>query len=179
MLAGLNLAVRTMMLAALALTGGCFTPKVKNFGFACDPNAVNPCPGGFRCVNGLCDDGSGGAPPQQSGSGDMARGGNGGNGGNGGGGGSDGGGSAADMAMSSPPDLSMPMPPDLAQPPPPPDLAQVNGCAHPICITGSKLKASCDPCVTQICQTDPICCSSTWDSTCVMEVTSVCGQSCP
>jgi hypothetical protein len=42
---------------------GCFNPRVKDFGFACNVNDVDPCPAGFQCVNGYCDDGSGGRPP--------------------------------------------------------------------------------------------------------------------
>jgi hypothetical protein len=51
-------------------------------------------------------------------------------------------------------------------------------CAHPICSTGAKLKKSCDPCATKICNADPYCCSTQWDSICVSEVSSVCGQTC-
>jgi hypothetical protein len=32
--------------------------------------------------------------------------------------------------------------------------------------------------VTQICASDPYCCSTSWDSTCVSEVSTVCGLSC-
>jgi hypothetical protein len=52
-------------------------------------------------------------------------------------------------------------------------------CAHAICTTGTKLTSGCDPCVTQICAADSFCCTTTWDSVCVGEVTSVCGKSCP
>lgn len=51
-------------------------------------------------------------------------------------------------------------------------------CAHPICSTGGKLTASCDTCAAQICAADSFCCNNTWDSICVGEVASVCGQSC-
>jgi hypothetical protein len=52
-------------------------------------------------------------------------------------------------------------------------------CAHPICNTGKRLKASCDPCASQICSVDPYCCNTKWDVVCVSEVGSVCGQNCP
>ena len=51
-------------------------------------------------------------------------------------------------------------------------------CSHPICSTGSKLKSNCDPCATQICAVDSYCCRNKWDSICVSEVQSVCGESC-
>src|SRR5437868_4570916 len=85
---------------------GCFNPRVKNLGFACAASDVNPCPAGFRCLNGYCDDGSGGAAP------------GGGVGGNGGG---------ADMTRAEPMnDLSAPamQSMDLARPQPTTDLAQ-------------------------------------------------------
>jgi hypothetical protein len=49
---------------------------------------------------------------------------------------------------------------------------------HALCTAGTKLAAACDPCVAQVCQADPYCCSTSWDATCVGEVASVCGQSC-
>jgi hypothetical protein len=51
-------------------------------------------------------------------------------------------------------------------------------CAHDLCMTGGALESSCDPCATQICLVDPYCCSTAWDSICVGEVESVCGESC-
>ncbi len=51
-------------------------------------------------------------------------------------------------------------------------------CAHAICSTGSKLATSCDACVSQICGMDSYCCSSSWDSTCVAEVGTICGETC-
>jgi Notch-like protein len=52
-------------------------------------------------------------------------------------------------------------------------------CSHDKCVTGAKLTSGCDPCVTQICNVDPYCCNNEWDSVCVGQVSSVCGQSCP
>ncbi len=54
-----------------------------------------------------------------------------------------------------------------------------NTCAHALCTAGGNLTSGCDPCVTQICAVDSYCCSTAWDSICVGEVGSVCGNSCP
>jgi hypothetical protein len=83
------------LLLCVALLGpfsGCFNPRVKNFGFACNANDVLPCPAGFQCRNGYCDDGSGGSPP--------------------------GGGTSTDMSMSvaTTSDMSQPQSRDMAQP---------------------------------------------------------------
>jgi hypothetical protein len=53
-----------------------------------------------------------------------------------------------------------------------------SGCAHSKCSTGAKLTSGCDACVTKICSQDSYCCSTKWDSICVGEVASICGQSC-
>jgi hypothetical protein len=59
------------------------------------------------------------------------------------------------------------------------DDEPVGGCAHDICATGSKLEASCDPCVAKIAEADSFCVENSWDKTCVEEVASVCDQTCP
>ncbi|HEY0194990.1 MAG TPA: S53 family peptidase [Kofleriaceae bacterium] len=51
-------------------------------------------------------------------------------------------------------------------------------CTHSECTSGAKLKSGCDTCVTSICAADSFCCSSSWDSICVGEVSSVCHQTC-
>lgn len=51
-------------------------------------------------------------------------------------------------------------------------------CAHPICSTGTELDGSCDSCAAQVCAADGYCCSTAWDSICVGEVSSVCGETC-
>lgn len=53
-----------------------------------------------------------------------------------------------------------------------------SACDHEICQEGGPLDASCDSCAASICAQDPFCCSSGWDSICVAEVQSICGQSC-
>src|SRR5205823_12231059 len=44
--------------------------------------------------------------------------------------------------------------------------------------TGAALANGCDACVTKICAADSYCCTTSWDSICVGEVGSICGQSC-
>jgi hypothetical protein len=91
----------------LALSGGCFHPDVKNGGFACSMTDDPPCPSGFFCVSGLCQD----HPGNGGGEVDMTTG----TGGNGGGGGGGGGGGAVSMDMTHPSqDLSST---DMAQAP--------------------------------------------------------------
>jgi hypothetical protein len=105
--------VRWSLLAAcllglgLGLAGGCFHPDVMNGGFACSQTDDPPCPSGFSCVSGLCQD----HPGAGGGDVDLATG-TGGNGG-GGGGGAGGGTTSADMAHPSQ-DLSSS---DMAQAP--------------------------------------------------------------
>jgi hypothetical protein len=52
-----------LALVPLSTVSGCWNPKVKNFGFACSAGDPNGCPTGFQCINGYCDDGSGGQRP--------------------------------------------------------------------------------------------------------------------
>lgn len=166
-------------LFGIVLAAGCFNPQLKNGGFACTGTQDGQCPQGFYCVNNLCVD----SP-------------------SGGGGGVGGGGnvqpdlsmamSVDDMATPSKPqgkpDMAKPIavadmakaivPPDMTMPPPP-DMVIVNSCAHDICTTGVKLKSSCDPCVTLVCQHDTYCCSSggQWDDNCVSETDKYCSAS--
>ncbi|KAJ3286912.1 hypothetical protein HDU79_006132 [Rhizoclosmatium sp. JEL0117] len=51
-------------------------------------------------------------------------------------------------------------------------------CAHSKCVTGVALRSSCDTCVGQIIAQDSYCGSTSWDSTCVGEVKSICGITC-
>ena len=51
-------------------------------------------------------------------------------------------------------------------------------CRHSICHTGKRLRKRCDPCVREICNADPYCCTTRWDSVCVGQVQSICGESC-
>jgi hypothetical protein len=145
---------------ALALAAACYSPKLKNFGFACDTNAAKPCPDGYFCRSGFCDDGTGGSPPAGTGgngSDDMAM-------ASGGGGGGGGGSSDEDMAKSIP-DMAKSIP-DMAKSIP--DMVVVNTCAHDECTAGTALTKSCSACATAVCKTgnDPYCCQTKWDSTC-------------
>ena len=57
-------------------------------------------------------------------------------------------------------------------------------CSHGLCETGPPLTASCDAppaassCVDAICAAQPSCCSTSWDSSCVDAVVTVCGANC-
>jgi hypothetical protein len=51
-------------------------------------------------------------------------------------------------------------------------------CAHDVCLSGVALKSGCSACVTKVCAQDSFCCSTQWDSLCVSEVPTYCGQSC-
>jgi hypothetical protein len=51
-------------------------------------------------------------------------------------------------------------------------------CTHDECVAGTRLVKTCDPCVTSVCAADSYCCNTKWDSQCVGEVASICGDSC-
>jgi hypothetical protein len=51
-------------------------------------------------------------------------------------------------------------------------------CSHDVCTTGDPLDPSCGSCEAQICAVDSYCCNNFWDSICVSEVETVCGQTC-
>jgi hypothetical protein len=60
---------------------------------------------------------------------------------------------------------------------------EANGtCGHSLCVEGASLVNSCDStkadCVSAICAFDPFCCNTAWDSICVSEVESICGNNC-
>jgi hypothetical protein len=53
-------------------------------------------------------------------------------------------------------------------------------CAHPKCELGVALEPACDLCVAWICDIDPFCCETSWDSVCQSEVRTICGSlTCP
>ncbi len=60
-----------------------------------------------------------------------------------------------------------------------PDSGGGSTCTHAICSSGAKLTASCDSCATAVCARDSYCCRTAWDSICVNEVRTICGQTCP
>ena len=49
-------------------------------------------------------------------------------------------------------------------------------CKHADCSTGAKLTKTCNTCTSEICSADPYCCAVTWDSICVGEAGSICGE---
>jgi len=51
-------------------------------------------------------------------------------------------------------------------------------CGHEACVEGEALHADCGDCVRQVCDGDPYCCDTTWDSQCVEQVETVCETSC-
>ena len=50
--------------------------------------------------------------------------------------------------------------------------------SHGLCNPGTKLASAMDSCVASICAVDPHCCQTSWDSTCVAQVESLCGRDC-
>lgn len=58
--------------------------------------------------------------------------------------------------------------------PPPP-----TGCAHSECVTGVALKDGCSAAATAVIKADPFCGTTSWDSICVGETTSIGGKACP
>lgn len=61
------------------------------------------------------------------------------------------------------------------------DGPNTGSCGHNACKTGGALQSGCDgntQCVSLICILDPFCCTISWDSSCVSEVSDFCGYSC-
>ena len=59
------------------------------------------------------------------------------------------------------------------------DTASCSNCAHSVCEVGDALALGCDPCVDQICDIDPFCCSDSWDPLCRWRSDQVCDNTCP
>jgi len=53
-----------------------------------------------------------------------------------------------------------------------------NPFLHQKCEAGRRMQGSTDSCVQSLCAADPFCCNTAWDSVCVNEVGTFCGQSC-
>ena len=49
-------------------------------------------------------------------------------------------------------------------------------CAHSRCDGGGMLDPNCDTCVAAVCAADSYCCDTAWDSLCVEEVRTICGN---
>lgn len=62
--AGRSATFRTMRVGFLVavLAASCYSPQIQNRGYACHATDVPACPDGFTCINGYCDNGSGGPP---------------------------------------------------------------------------------------------------------------------
>lgn len=54
----------------------------------------------------------------------------------------------------------------------------MNNCAHDKCDEGVALMNGCDPCVTQVCNYDPFCCTQQWDTQCTFAVQQICQVDC-
>jgi hypothetical protein len=52
-------------------------------------------------------------------------------------------------------------------------------CGHGTCEEGPPLDAECGTCEASICAVDPYCCETFWDSICVDEAETICGETCP
>jgi hypothetical protein len=61
----------------------------------------------------------------------------------------------------------------------PGDCGTCPACAHDVCASGVKLDATCSECATKVCKNDAYCCKTEWDSLCISDVKSLCGQTCP
>lgn len=55
---------------------------------------------------------------------------------------------------------------------------QCEGCAHDTCQVGEPLEQGCDPCTQTVCDLDPYCCTTAWDSRCVEQAADTCGLTC-
>lgn len=60
-----------------------------------------------------------------------------------------------------------------------PDDGEDPPCAHDVCTSGAPLAAQCDPCVQQVCELDPVCCSFNWDAVCTQHARDLCNSDCP
>ena len=56
----------------------------------------------------------------------------------------------------------------------------VSACGtHDLCSSGPPLGVQCNACVASVCAADSYCCTTSWDATCVAEVATYCGVTCP
>jgi hypothetical protein len=118
---------------ALGLSG-CYSPRIRNGGFACSSTDTPSCPTGFYCVNGLCEDspnsgGGGGVggngTPDLASRGDLAS-------------------SVVhhDMSSTTAPEDMVSLP-DLEPPPPPPDMT--------MCLPSGSFCTSSKSCCSKFC----------------------------
>jgi hypothetical protein len=52
-----------------------------------------------------------------------------------------------------------------------------SSCDHGTDVVGGPLSSGCSTCAATVCQADPYCCNTSWDSVCVNEAAQMCGQS--
>jgi hypothetical protein len=117
----------SLLLAAILVVagvGGCYSPGIKNKGFSCSPDVEPPCPSGFYCVDGLCQN----KPGTSSGVGGVAA----------------DAGSAADMATTiHGGDFDFALPPDLTMVPPDMTRVQCRPAATPCLVDEDCCSKSC------------------------------------
>jgi hypothetical protein len=129
--------LRILSVVLVASAAACYSPRIRNLGYSCDPHDANGCPSGFRCINGFCDDGTGTHPPSRP---DLAM--------------------SVDVDMARSPtgtteDLSQPSTTqDLAEPSMTQDLAQP--------VTTQDMRTSCVPNGSGPCKQDHTVCCSRW-----------------
>ena len=51
-------------------------------------------------------------------------------------------------------------------------------CVHTPCVVGAPLAKDCDPCVAQVCETQPYCCMMGWDPSCANLAETACALPC-
>jgi hypothetical protein len=54
--------------------------------------------------------------------------------------------------------------------------ANSGNCGHDECSSGGALTSDCSSCASVVCNVDPYCCSTGWDSTCVNEAAQYCNK---
>lgn len=58
------------------------------------------------------------------------------------------------------------------------DPTCVSACSHSPCEVGPPIDSTCSDCTAQVCFQDPACCSTDWDSACVIQVEQLCNVQC-
>ncbi|KAI8813846.1 Fungalysin metallopeptidase-domain-containing protein [Cladochytrium replicatum] len=66
----------------------------------------------------------------------------------------------------------------IPSPVPSPTGSPVDTCTHSVCKTGAALTEDCNACAAAVCAADSYCCTISWDSICVGEVSSYCDITC-
>ncbi|KAI8812976.1 putative extracellular elastinolytic metallo proteinase precursor [Cladochytrium replicatum] len=66
----------------------------------------------------------------------------------------------------------------VPSPVPSPTGSPVDTCSHSVCKTGAALTEDCNACAAAVCAEDSYCCTVSWDSLCVSEVSTYCDITC-